>query len=100
MLSRKGEEISYFLLSSGEKAFIDISFILTFQKILNATSNNGLDFLVLDEVLGACDAANQEELLKAVNNIKKPMLFITHIPTISDFNTTYIVKENNISRII
>ena len=100
LISRKGEEISYFLLSSGEKAFIDISFVLTFQKILNATSNNGLDFLLLDEVLGACDAANQEELLKVVNNIKKPMLFITHIPTISDFNTTYIIKENNTSRII
>ena len=44
LISRKGQEISYFLLSSGEKAFIDISFILTFQKILNSTSNNGLDF--------------------------------------------------------
>ena len=100
LISRKGEEISYFLLSSGEKAFIDISFILTFQKILNATSNNGLDFLVLDEITGTVDCANQEELLQAINVIKKPILFITHIPTISDFNTTYIIKENNTSRII
>lgn len=100
LISRKGEKISYFLLSSGEKAFIDISFILTFQKILNATSNNGLDFLVLDEITGTIDCANQEELLQAINIIKKPILFITHIPTISDFNTTYIIKENNTSRII
>lgn len=100
LISRKGEEISYFLLSSGEKAFIDISFILTFQKILNTTSNNGLDFLVLDEITGTVDCANQEELLQAINVIKKPILFITHIPTISDFNTTYIIKENNISRIL
>lgn len=100
LISRKGEEISYFLLSSGEKAFIDISFILTFQKILNATSNNGLDFLILDEITGTVDCANQEELLQSINVIKKPILFITHIPTISDFNTTYIIKENNTSRII
>lgn len=100
LVSRKGEEISYFLLSSGEKAFIDISFILTFQKILNTTSNNGLDFLILDEITGTIDCANQEELLQSINVIKKPILFITHIPTISDFNTTYIIKENNTSRII
>ena len=100
LISRKGEKISYFLLSSGEKAFVDISFILTFQKILNTTSNNGLDFLVLDEITGTVDCANQEELLQSINVIKKPILFITHIPTISDFNTTYIIKENNISRII
>lgn len=100
LISRKGEEISYFLLSSGEKAFVDISFILTFQKILNTTSNNGLDFLVLDEITGTVDCANQEELLQSINIIKKPILFITHIPTISDFNTTYIIKENNTSRII
>lgn len=100
LISRKGEEISYFLLSSGEKAFVDISFILTFQKILNTTSNNGLDFLVLDEITGTVDCANQEELLQSINVIKKPILFITHIPTISDFNTTYIIKENNTSRII
>ena len=100
LINRKGQEISYFLLSSGEKAFIDISFILTFQKILNSTSNNGLDFLALDEITGAVDCANQEELLQVINIIKKPILFITHIPTVSDFNTTYIIKENNISRII
>lgn len=100
IISRKGQEISYFLLSSGEKSFIDISFILTFQKILNSTSNNGFNFLVLDEITGAVDCANQEELLKAINIIKTPILFITHIPTISDFNTTYVIKENNISKII
>lgn len=100
LINRKGQEISYFLLSSGEKAFIDISFILTFQKILNTTSNNGLDFLILDEITGCIDTANQEELLQAINIIKKPILFITHIPTISNFNTTYIIKENNISKII
>lgn len=100
LISRKGQEISYFLLSSGEKAFIDISFILTFQKILNSTSNNGFDFLILDEITGTLDSSNQEELLQTIATLKKPILLITHIPTISDFNTTYIIKENNVSKII
>ena len=59
---RNKEEISYFLLSSGEKAVIDIAFILTFQHILNTTSNNGLNFLSLDEITGI-DAFNQNKIL-------------------------------------
>ena len=54
----------------------------------------------MDEITGAVDCANQEELLQAISVIKESILFITHIPTISDFNTTYIIKENNISRIV
>lgn len=100
LITRDNKEISYFLLSSGEKAFIDIAFILTFQKILNITSNNGFNFLILDEITGAIDCANQEELLKAISELNKPILFITHIPTVSDFRTTYIIKENNLSKII
>ena len=78
LIQRRGQEISYFLLSSGEKAFIDISFILTFQKILNSTSNNGFDFLVLDELTGCVDAANQEELLQAVNILKTNIIYYTY----------------------
>lgn len=100
LITRNNKEISYFLLSSGEKAFVDIAFILTFQKILNITSNNGLNFLILDEITSNVDCANQEELLKAIFNLKKPILFITHIPTISDFRTTYLIKENNKTRIL
>ena len=100
LITRNNKEISYFLLSSGEKAFIDIAFILAFQKILNISSHNGFNFLILDEITGTIDCSNQEELLKAISVLNKPMLFITHIPTISDFKTTYIIKENNKSIII
>lgn len=96
---RNKEEISYFLLSSGEKAVIDIAFILTFQHILNTTSNNGLNFLSLDEITGI-DAFNQNKILVPLNVVKKPIIFISHVSINSDFNTTYVIKENNESNII
>lgn len=96
---RDRQEISYFLLSSGEKAVIDIAFILTFQHILNTTSNNGLNFLVLDEITGI-DAFNQNKILVPLDIVKKPIIFISHVSINTDFSTTYVVKENNQSNII
>ena len=99
IVKRGDKEISYYLLSSGEKACIDISFILCFQHILNIISNNGLNLLILDEITGI-DSVNQEKILKILDNLKTCILFISHVNIKNDFNKTYIIKENNNSQII
>lgn len=100
ILIRNNKEISYFLLSSGERAFVDIAFILTFQKIINISSNNGFNFLALDEITGTIDTFNQDKILKCLNNLNKPMLFISHVPVSEEYGVSYIIKNKNLSKII
>lgn len=99
VLLRNGQETSYFTMSSGEKAYVNIAFILTFQKILNSISTNGLNFLVLDEITGNVDSYNQNKILQVLNDLNKPILFVSHVNVDSKFKSIFILKENGTSNI-
>lgn len=99
VLLRNRQETSYFTMSSGEKASVNIAFILTFQKILNSISTNGLNFLVLDEITGNVDSYNQNKILQVLDDLNKPMLFVSHVNIDSKFKSIFVLKENGISNI-
>lgn len=98
IIKRDGKEINYFTLSSGEKAGIDIAFILTFQNILNTSSENGLNFLCLDEITGI-DAYNQDKILNPLIQINKPIIYISHVSISPEIKATYLIKKNNTTKI-
>ena len=92
--------ISYYLLSSGERATIDVSFILAFQQIINGNSLKGLNYICLDEIIGTIDSFNANELLKVLNSLGKTIDIISHVAILGEFPITYIVKESSNSKII
>lgn len=101
-LKRNGKEFNYFLMSSGERTKIDISFILTFQHILNTSckEGGGINFIALDEINNSLDGSSTKQIADPLNQLGKSIIFITHIPiNLSNYNVTYIVKENDISKI-
>lgn len=100
IVKRNSQELNYFLMSSGEKIGIDLSFILTFQHILNTTckSGGGLNSLELDEVLGSLDSYSLSKITKTLNSLNKSITLISHVPINlfeENIDNTYIIKEND-----
>lgn len=100
VVERDKEIISYYLLSSGEKTAIDTSFILAFQQIINGNSQNGLNYICLDEVISSVDPFNATELCKVLDSFNKTINIISHVPILGTFETTYIIKKDKKSNII
>lgn len=100
IVKRNQKELNYFLMSSGEKIGIDLSFILTFQHILNTTckSGGGFNSLELDEVLGSLDSYSLTKIVRTLNNLNKSIVLISHVPINifeEEIDNTYIIKEND-----
>lgn len=92
---RDGFEIgSYGRFSRGERARIDVSNVLGMQELVNINAKNGLELLVIDEVLDCCDELGLRLILESLMKLDKTVIIISQISINSlKQNTLVCVKE-------
>ena len=102
-LLRDGIDIGSFgKLSAGEAARVNLSSILAMQKLVNSNcdSDKGLDLLILDEILDACDESGLTSMLSALNSFGTTALVISHGNTAESYpHKLVIIKESGESRV-
>lgn len=93
---------SFDKFSEGEKARVNLANILALHKLtnVNCQEGKGLDLLVLDEILEACDAAGLANMFNALNNLQITSLVVSHGNVAENYPYKLIVnKKNDISYI-
>lgn len=93
---------SFDKFSEGEKARVNLANILALHKLtnVNCQDGKGLDLLVLDEILEACDAAGLANMFNALNNLQITSLVVSHGNVAENYPYKLIVnKKNDISYI-
>lgn len=93
---------SFDKFSEGEKARVNLANILALHKLtnVNCQDRKGLDLLVLDEILEACDAAGLANMFNALNNLQITSLVVSHGNVAENYPYKLIVnKKNDISYI-
>lgn len=101
-IRRNGTESSFGRMSSGEKARIEIAFVLAPQSIINSQcESGGLDLVFLDEILESVDSEGIEGIMTALDSLGKTILVITHatFDSIYDKQVTITKGTDGISRI-
>lgn len=82
-----GHERPYSTYSGAEKFMVDLSLRVALSKFLAHRAGAEIKFFVLDEGMGACDAANRASVLDAIFTVAEEFektLVITHIQEIQD----------------
>ncbi len=93
---------SFDKFSEGEKARVNLANILALHKLtnVNCQEGKGLDLLVLDEILEACDAAGLANMFNALNNLQITSLVVSHGNVAENYPYKLTVnKKNDISYI-
>ncbi len=98
ILTRGFEEMSYHLLSEGEKLRIDMAVLLAWRELCVLTGSASTNLIVLDEIL---DASLDQEGLDAFMNLLNQnkdlnIVCITHHPTRLDF---FIQRQLNFTKV-
>lgn len=86
--------------SEGEKSRVNLANILAMHKLtnVNCTDDKGLDLLVLDEILDACDEEGLSNMFQALNHLKITSLVVSHGNIAENYPYKLIVnKQNGIS---
>lgn len=98
----RDEMESFFYYSGGEQARVEIALILALQQMINSTKEyGGLQFLLCDETLDACDALGLENIIASMGFLKQSVMIISHIPKINEeIRQIKITKENGVSRLV
>lgn len=92
---------SFYKLSGGEKARVEIAIILSMQKLINiATQGRGLNFIVLDEILESLDSEGLYLLLNSLNTLNLNILLITQNIDVNYQHTIFVKKLNKVSQIV
>lgn len=87
--------------SGGEKGKIDVSGVLSMQKLINLNSKSGgLDLLFFDEIIDAIDRVALAELVYSLNKVGQTILLISHIDLPEMENSIKVEKKLGISQII
>ena len=93
---------SFDKFSEGEKARVNLANNLALHKLtnVNCQDGKGLDLLVLDEILEACDAAGLANMFNALNNLQITSLVVSHGNVAENYPYKLIInKKNDISYI-
>lgn len=102
-LMRDGIDMGSFgKFSEGEKARVNLSSILAMQKLVNSNcdTDKGLDLLILDEILDACDESGLTSMFSALNGFGITALVVSHGNTAESYPHKLIIsKENGESKI-
>lgn len=78
---------AYELFSGGEAFRINFAIRIALSKLLSRRANAKLQFLVIDEGFGTQDRVGRENLIEAINSIRKDfdkMLVISHLREVKD----------------
>ena len=101
VINGEGEYKSFWSYSGGERTRIEMALIQAFQEMINSTNPyEGLNFLMVDEVLEGTDPLGLALLFDALQDVGYPVYVISHIMNIrADIPTLTVVKENGNSYI-
>lgn len=101
MVIRDGVEKTFKWYSGGERGRVEYSSILTNQYLINSTHPyGGLDFLFTDEVVEGVDGLGLINIVKALNELDKPILLTTHVVNqTTSPNILTVVKQGGITEI-
>lgn len=91
---------SFDKFSEGEKARANLANILALHKLtnVNCEDGKGLDLLVLDEILEACDEAGLASMFEALNHLQITSLVVSHGNIAENYPYKLIInKQNDIS---
>lgn len=96
-IERNGEsEGEYAKLSGGERTTIDISLILSVQRMINnASKTGGLDLLITDEIIESVDEVGVEDIIKSLDKISQTSLHVTHSPINLSVDHKLIFEKTN-----
>lgn len=91
---------SYGKFSGGERGRIDIAVILAVQELINLNCKNGLDLLILDEILDQIDTLGLEMIVKSLQNLGKTVMMVSQnqINALDDW-TILVEKKSGCSAI-
>ena len=93
---------SFGKFSKGERARVNLANILALHKLtnLNCESGNGLNLLVLDEILDGTDERGLTNIFEALNQLQITALVVTHTNIAENYPYKVVVtKHNGVSRI-
>lgn len=101
IVQREGFDIgSYGEFSGGERCRIDFANILAMQTLINLNSSNGLNFILVDEILEPLDVIGIESIILALKTKNKPLMVVSQQEINSlPKNTLTMVKHKGITTI-
>lgn len=88
--------------SEGEQVRINIATTLALNNLLSLTCSKGtgLDFIVMDELMGSLDRLGVSSVMESLSLLKQTILAISHVEPRRLFNNTIrVVKEGGESRL-
>lgn len=95
------KEGSYGIFSGGEKGRIDVAVILAIQTLINLNSTEGLELIVIDEVLESLDSTGIESIMHSLALVDKTVLIVTQNEVnVPHESTVLCTKTNKITSII
>ncbi len=94
---------SYKSLSAGEKVMVFLAVRVAITQIINASRNNKVEFLILDEIAGNLSVKRRDALTKLINTLLRKfftqVFMVSHVDLRDIFNETILVeKVNGVSR--
>lgn len=93
---------SFGKFSEGEKTRVSLASILAMHKLtnLNCDPGKGLDLLILDEILDACDEGGLDNTFEALNQLEITSLVVSHGNIAEGYPyRTVVNKQNGVSYI-
>lgn len=95
------EDIGYRSFSGGERGRLVFATILALQDMVNGESSEGLDLLMIDEVLDQVDPEGMKMFLKSIRDLGKTMFLTSQVRTEADECDVLLVrKERGVSTIV
>lgn len=102
-LIRDGIDIgSYGKVSAGESTRLNVATILAMCELVNGNCDidKGLDLLIIDELIDACDESGLSSMFSALNKLNMTALVVSHGSTAENYlYKLIIIKENGESKI-
>lgn len=95
------DDLGYRSFSGGERGRLVFATILALQSMVNEESSEGLDLLMIDEVLDQVDAEGMKMFLRSIQNLGRTIFLTSQVRTEADESDILLIrKENGISRIV
>lgn len=95
------EDIGYRSFSGGERGRLVFATILALQDMVNSESSEGLDLLMIDEVLDQVDAEGMKMFLRSIQDLNRTIFLISQVRTEADESDILLVrKERGVSTIV
>lgn len=95
------EDIGYRSFSGGERGRLVFATILALQDMVNSESSEGLDLLIIDEVLDQVDAEGMKMFLRSIQDLNRTIFLISQVRTEADESDILLVrKEKGTSYIV